>query len=173
MGSKAHPSVSFLLGAIRFTQPYNSKKWVWGGKRWVQVKNPPMSILKPSDKIDEQIREVHMTMEKFSESEDFYRLLFKNSDNAIFVLPVLPDGMLGKFIEVNEMHAKARLYEEDLLALSLADIDAPDMAERRRSALKELLANKHVIFETIVIAKDGRRIHIEVNANYLSTKASL
>lgn len=112
-----------------------------------------------------------MTMKKFSESEDFYRLLFKNSDDAIFVLPVLSDGTLGKFIEVNEIACKRLGYtSEELLALSPEDIDAPDMAERRHSALKELLANKHVIFETILIAKDGRRIHMEINANYFEYK---
>ncbi|HJW86635.1 MAG TPA: PAS domain S-box protein, partial [Candidatus Brocadiaceae bacterium] len=132
----------------------------------------------PADELGEvmRIRNIMLASLKQNEnavreSEERYRLLFNSGDDAIFVAQVTADGMPGKFIEINEIACKRLGYTKDeLLTMSPADIDAPDMAAQRISALKDLPLKKNIIFEMAHIAKDGKRIPVEINVAYIEYK---
>ena len=94
-----------------------------------------------------------------------YQTLFENVNDAIFVTGISPDGMPARFKQVNDVACHQLGYSrEELLQLSPADIDAPGLLSQRASVMARLATGEPVLFETLQVAKDGRRIRVEINA---------
>ena len=79
----------------------------------------------------------------------------------------------GGFFEVNDV-ACARLgyTREELLRLSPADIDEGSSAEgstapELQAALRALREHGSILFQQVHVAKDGRRIPVEINSHLL------
>ena len=103
--------------------------------------------------------------EALEESLARYRLLFHSSNDAIFVHPPISGGRDGTFIELNDKACEFLGYSmEELLQLSLLDLGDPELQVQFTAIQEELAAEKPVLFETGLVAKDGRRIPVEINA---------
>jgi PAS domain S-box-containing protein/putative nucleotidyltransferase with HDIG domain len=103
--------------------------------------------------------------EALGESEERYRLLFHNSNDAVFVHPPVTGGRIGTFVEVNDKACQTLGYtREELLRLSPLDLGDPELRDRFTAIREELAAAKQVLFETVQVAKDGSRIPVEINA---------
>ncbi|MFA5265903.1 MAG: PAS domain S-box protein, partial [Opitutaceae bacterium] len=100
------------------------------------------------------------------ESEEWFRLLFKCGNDAIFVFRLGPNLLNERYIEVNDM-ACARLgyTREELLQLTLGQINAVENLESIKEYLRILQVGRHVTFETVHLTKDKRRISVEANVN--------
>ncbi len=93
----------------------------------------------------------------------------------------MPDGHLGRFLEVNDTTCKLLHYNrEEILQMSVKDAMnafAIDEMERLRFDLeKNIQEQKPVTFETLFVGKDGIKIPVEVNqitSNYKGQKATL
>lgn len=102
------------------------------------------------------------------ESEELFRTLFNGITDAIFVLPVASDGVPGQFVVVNNVACEWLGYtHQEMLAMSPLDIDAPDTGIDIVPIVKRIAAGESVTFEQILVAKDGRRISVELKANPL------
>lgn len=102
------------------------------------------------------------------EEEGHYRTLFAAVTDAIFVHELGEDGLPGRFLEVNDVACERLGYSrEELLTLSPLDIDAPDTGIDPRPIGRKVLAGERVTFEQIHVAKDGRRIAVEISAQGL------
>lgn len=99
------------------------------------------------------------------QSEDRYRMLFNSGQNAMYVHEPAPaGGRAGKFIEVNQIACQLLGYtREELLQMTPDDIAGPGNAVE--SIRAKLLAEKHALWEGAHIAKDGRRIPVEIHAH--------
>jgi PAS domain S-box-containing protein len=96
-------------------------------------------------------------------SEDRYRLLLQNANDAVYVHAVTPDAP-GRFFDVNDKACGMLGYtREELLTMDIPRIDVPEQAERTPAILKKLFAESRAVFETEHVAKDGRRIPVEVS----------
>jgi diguanylate cyclase (GGDEF)-like protein/PAS domain S-box-containing protein len=97
--------------------------------------------------------------------EEHYRTLFTAIADAVVVHEVREDGPPGCFLEVNSV-ACARLgYSRDeLLQMTPLDIDAPDSGVDVSSIGLRVLAGETVTFEQVHVAKDGRRIPVEIRS---------
>jgi PAS domain S-box-containing protein len=96
------------------------------------------------------------------DTEERYRILFNQGDDAIFVQKA---GGPGRFVEVNDVACRRYGYTRDeLLRMSPREIDAPEMAERIPLAMERLMRDGQALFETLHLTKDGRRIPVEINA---------
>ena len=94
------------------------------------------------------------------ESEEKYRTIFDNAGDAIAI-----HDLEGNFIEVNEIICRRLGYSrEELLKVKVSDTDDPDHARYVGERIRDLTKKGHIIFETIHITRDGRRIPTEVNA---------
>ncbi len=103
--------------------------------------------------------------EALRESEERYRLLFNSGDEARFVYPI-QDNKPGKFVEVNEVACKRLGYSrEELLNLSYLDLNSPEMLGKVAAVQQEFLTKGYMLLEMVHLAKDGRRIPVEVNAH--------
>lgn len=97
------------------------------------------------------------------QSEERYRLLFNGITEAVYVHEAIPENP-GKFLAVNNSACRMLGYTRDeFLQMEVKDIDTPEQSEKIPAILEKLFRDGHAIFETCHVAKDGRRIPVEIN----------
>jgi len=97
-------------------------------------------------------------------SEERYRLLFHSSNDAVFVHPPVTGDTPARFIEVNAQACQSLGYtREELLQLSPLELGEAGTESEFIAIREKLAAEKQVLFETVHVAKDGRRIPVEIN----------
>jgi len=98
------------------------------------------------------------------EGEARYRLLFNSSNDAVFVLRVDPDGLPGQFIEVNDVACRRLGYSRDeLLGMRPGDIHTEETSAAVPAIMRRLQAEGRAVWEGVLLAKDGRRIPVEIS----------
>jgi PAS domain S-box-containing protein len=103
---------------------------------------------------------------KLNASEGRYRQLFDNVNDAIFIHPIASAEIPPNFMEVNAKATGLLGYNRnELLQLSLADLVPPEISQELDAMLKKLMVDQHTLSETVLVAKDGRQIPVEINAH--------
>jgi PAS domain S-box-containing protein len=115
--------------------------------------------------VNQDITERKLAEEEIRRSEEHYRQLYDAIMDAVVVHEVGSDGVPGRFLEVNEV-ACARLgyTRQEFLQMTPHDIDAPETGADIKAVSRKVLAGEVATFEQIHVAKDGRRIPVEINA---------
>ena len=112
-----------------------------------------------------------VTERKFMEgvlrdSEEKYRTIFNSVSDAVFVHQLSPGGDKSRFIAVNEIACGRMGYNrEEMLKLGLFDITEPEKVPLVKKALRRLIKEGKLTGEAVHVAKDGRKIPVEVNAS--------
>jgi PAS domain S-box-containing protein len=108
-----------------------------------------------------------LVQEALRERERLFRTLFNNVKDGIFVHPILPDNQPGPFIQVNDAACAMLGYSrEELSEMTPWELDDPDSSsDYIPEAMQQLQAKGSAVFEAIQVAKGGRKVLIEVNAN--------
>jgi PAS domain S-box-containing protein len=108
-------------------------------------------------------------------SEERYRLLFNSSYDAVFVAEGPGEnGLPGRIIEVNEVACQRLGYgREELVQKNLPDIEAPEFLPSLPGIMEKLKESRHCLWETVHVAKDGRRIPVEVSADVFDLNGKL
>jgi PAS domain S-box-containing protein len=110
--------------------------------------------------------ERRLMLEGLRESEEKFRTLFNNAADMITVHGIRPDGSPGTFAEVNDVACRRLRYtREELLHMGPEDIIDPAMKGVIRASSKKLQADGNALFEIVHIAKDGRRIPVEIRTH--------
>jgi len=105
-------------------------------------------------------------------SEERYRLLMDNANDAVYVASLEADGP-GPLIDVNKRGCALLGYSrEELLALDKAALDERMPYRRAGDLARELLAQGHLVFESEHLAADGSRLPVEVSANLFELQDS-
>jgi PAS domain S-box-containing protein len=140
-----------------------------GGTRW--VRDHKTSIFNNDKKFDGvegivfDITIEAQTKSALEESEQRYRLLLQNANDAIYIHAINPEGP-GQFLEVNDKACHLLGYTRaELLKMKISDIAIPEQKKNMPSIIKELFKSGHSIFFTEDLTKDGRRVPVEVSAN--------
>jgi PAS domain S-box-containing protein len=116
------------------------------------------------------ITERKQAEEALKESEERFRLLFHGMRDAIYVHEVSPEQP-GRFIAVNESACRMLGYtEKELLRMDVKDIDIPEQAGHIPAIHERLFREGHALFETVHIAKDGRKIPVEINVRLFTLR---
>jgi PAS domain S-box-containing protein len=111
-------------------------------------------------------RAIQQANEAVLKAERQYRLMFNSVSDAIFVHKFAEDGAPGHFIEVNDNACRYLGYtREELLQMEPSQIDSPEEHAEIPVRAKKILADGHLIWEGSHVAKDGRRIPVEVNTH--------
>ena len=101
------------------------------------------------------------------ESEERYRMLLDNANDAVLVYQPTAEGTPGTFIEANDVACQRLGYtREELLNLSPRDISVAEKYGDVPAFFKKILAEKHVVWEWVNVAKDGKKIPVE-NSSHL------
>jgi PAS domain S-box-containing protein len=103
------------------------------------------------------------------ETEGRYHQFFNNVNDAIFVRPLKNREIWGKFSDVNAVGCQLFGYSKaELLQMTPADLTDPNYLPDSTSQLTRLTQEKHAMFETVAVAKDGRRISVELNCHLVT-----
>jgi PAS domain S-box-containing protein len=101
------------------------------------------------------------------ESEERFKLLFNSGTDAIFVQELI-NGKAGNLIEVNEIACQRLGYtREELLQMSLSQVEFLEDSDVESSLKKNLLANKHFLYEAVHVTKSSKEICVENNAHLI------
>ncbi|MGA1874502.1 MAG: response regulator [bacterium] len=153
------------LGADAFlTKPIDGAELVAQVKVMLRIKKAEDSLRREKIFLEETVQE---RTRQLSEKEERYRLLFNKANDAVFVHHFTPSGRPGPFIEVNDVVCQKLGYtREELWRMSPLDIiDIRLQGNERDSTMERLFTEKHVMFETILIAQNGRKLPVEVNTH--------
>jgi PAS domain S-box-containing protein len=103
------------------------------------------------------------TEQALREREYHYRTLFDNAGDAIFI-----HNLTGRFLDVNRVACECLGYtREELLQMTPADINAPEMADQIPTRIAKLRHEEHIVFETICLRRDGSPIPFELNSRLI------
>lgn len=108
----------------------------------------------------------HKKMElEIQESEEKFREVFNNANDAIFLNPLKIGGKPGKFIEVNDVACQRLGYSrEELLEMGLEDIASKEDLHLTES-IKLIASEGTATFESIQLAKDCTPIPVEISSH--------
>ncbi len=104
--------------------------------------------------------------EELEISEEEFRMLFENANDAIFLHEIYDDNNLGKFIKVNEKACQMFGYNnEELLKMTPYDLNEPTHLNKTLKVPKTLREKGDLTFETVDIKKNGEKIDVEASSH--------
>jgi PAS domain S-box-containing protein len=102
------------------------------------------------------------------ESEERLRVLYAGITDAVLVSRVGTDGWPGLIVEANDAASRLLGYSRaELLTKSITDISIPVPGPDPRNTATLLQSRSDVLFELVLMAKDGRHLFVEVHAGSL------
>jgi len=109
-------------------------------------------------------------MEKaLRDSEEKFRLLFNSGKDYLAVHLTGKDGQPGRFIQVNDAACEILGYtREEMLKLTHHDVDSAKSSGHMPALIEKLIKNKHILYETEIVTKNGDKIPMEVSLNLFS-----
>nr|WP_320132283.1 ATP-binding protein [uncultured Holophaga sp.] len=108
------------------------------------------------------------------ESEQRFRALFDGSSEAVFMRELSPHTMQTPLLEVNETACRMLGYSrEELLAKSPYDLITEEDWPEIDAMKGRLERGEPVLLGTTYLARDGRRIPVEVSANSYAVEGRL
>jgi len=109
---------------------------------------------------------VQQANKSLASAERQYRGIFNGVSDAVFVSTLPEDGTPGRFIQANDQACRCLGYSRDeLLQMGPLDVTAPEARPAVRAVRERAVADGQILFETVNVTKDGRRIPVEINAH--------
>ncbi len=100
------------------------------------------------------------------ESEELFRTLLNNANDAIFLHGMNPDGSPGQYVMVNDIACTRLQYtREELLALSPVDIVSPSHIGNIPAISRTIRLRGHATFDAIHRRKDGTEFPVEISTH--------
>ncbi len=99
------------------------------------------------------------------EIDEAHELFFENAMDGIALYYLAADGLPDKFFRVNAVLCRMLGYsKEELYRLGPMDIQQDDGAAVLADEKSKISSEKHSLFQKVLLAKDGKRIPVEINA---------
>lgn len=125
-----------------------------------------IQLLQISSEIISTAFERRQADEMLRKSEEQYRLLFDKNNDQIFLHKIDDELKPTRFINVNERACEKLGYsKEELLQLTVYDIDAKEEQQKIQNNSRILLERKSHLFETIHVTRNGELCPVEINAH--------
>lgn len=113
----------------------------------------------------------HAAEEAVRESEEKFRQLFHNANDAIYLWRLEPAGVVGPCLEVNDVACRMLGYRrEELLGKRPPDINAEESLPNIPKVTATLVEKGHTTFEMMHRTKTGKKIPVEISAHIFTFK---
>ncbi len=113
-------------------------------------------------KLQEEIAALQKQLRAVQEREERYRQYFALSNDMMFVHSPVTE----KIVECNDTTVRILGYSrEELFRMSPQDLVDPSLLHRSKELRRQILADDHILFETVFITRKGKKIPVEVNAH--------
>src|SRR5207253_9228909 len=129
-----------------------------------RVEERTAELAQANETLRSDIAERKRIEEVLRKSEESYRDLFDNAQDAIYV-----HDLNGRYISINRAAEKLAGYSRDeVVGKNFADFMAPEYVERIRENLNTKLDGKRLTnYEIEVRAKDGQSVPVEVSTRLI------
>lgn len=98
-------------------------------------------------------------------SERLFRQLFESANDAMFLVRFAEPGKPGRFVDVNDVACHLLGFSrEELLTRTTRDLDSLEEGKSFSDIAARLQSAKRIVFERVIVAKDGRRVPVEISA---------
>ena len=149
---------------------FERENTLWNGRRaWFEFSNSFLTLPdgnKITLSIVKEISERKKSEIELRESEQKFKMLFNNINDAVFVTQLSKDKSYGDFIEVNEVACRRLGYtKEEFLMLSPSAIVWQKCIDDFNLFNERLLKEEHVIYDLVHRAKDKKLIPVEINSH--------
>jgi PAS domain S-box-containing protein len=149
---------------------FERENTLWNGRRaWFEFSNSFLTLPdgnKITLSIVKEISKRKKSEIELRESEQKFKMLFNNINDAVFVTQLSKDKSYGDFIEVNEVACRRLGYtKEEFLMLSPSAIVWQKCIDDFNLFNDRLLKEEHVIYDLVHRAKDKKLIPVEVNSH--------
>lgn len=115
--------------------------------------------------VTRDITDIKQSIQKIKIQQEYLSSIIDTTKDGFWIL-----DNSGKFIDVNQSFCKMIGYaKEEILKLSIKDIDAVEDQETTRKRIQRIKEYGHEIFETKHFKKDKSLIDIEVSSSYLES----
>ncbi len=159
-----------------FFQPMDIEIVRPGGEhRFIQMTTFPIETSKGAlvGSVIHDETERRQMLAEITEREERFRALFNNSADMITLHGFGPDGLPSQFIEVNEIATRRLGYtREELLRMSPKDLIDPSCLQTMQENAGKVRATGSAVFDLLHVAKDGRRIPVEIRSSFIEYKGS-
>jgi PAS domain S-box-containing protein len=146
-----YETVHYRKDKSTFPVEVSAKGAIIGGKRFI------VSIIR-------DITERKKTEKAIKESEEKFRTLFNNANDAIFVYEINNNFRNEKFVEVNDVACAYLGYtREELLNMSFQDISGEQTKDKIEAKIEMLQKYGRGIYETFHRTNHNKIIPVEVN----------
>jgi PAS domain S-box-containing protein len=113
-----------------------------------------------------QYEELSWSERHIRESEEKYRTLFNNTSDEVYIHEMLPDGMPGKFLEVNDsMCSRLGYTREELLTMTVHDIVSEEHRKKMAGIGQQVSKTGVCTFYGEHRKKDGSLFPVEINVH--------
>jgi len=151
---------------------FERENTLWNGRRaWFEFSNSFLTLPdgeKITLSIVKEISKRKKSEIELRESEQKFKMLFNNINDAVFVTQLSKEKSYGDFIEVNEIACKRLGYsKEEFLKLSPSAIISQKSIDDFNSFNDRLLKEGHVIYDIVHRAKDKKLIPVEINSHLI------
>ncbi|NYB53092.1 MAG: PAS domain S-box protein [Methanobacteriaceae archaeon] len=108
---------------------------------------------------------------KLEESEEKFREVFHNANDAIFLHTINNDGTPGNFTEVNDVACQRLGYNRDeLLSMSPSDIHSLETRQKLSQLMEKILSRNTATFEAVQVTRDGKQIPVEISSHLFNLR---
>jgi PAS domain S-box-containing protein len=106
---------------------------------------------------------------EIEKSESWYRQLFANTNDAVFVRRFGSTGQNTPFLAVNDIACRRLGYTRgELLKLTPADIDDAEQRTIHPGAMRRVRADRQHAWDGVHVASDGRKLPVHINSRLAS-----
>jgi PAS domain S-box-containing protein len=103
------------------------------------------------------------------ESEQKFREIFDNANDAIEIIELLDSGLPGRYLDLNNVACRMVLYsKEELLQLSPLKISTEHFSRPFDEIIREIQTTGHATFESEHRRKDGIIVPVEINSHKIT-----
>jgi len=116
-------------------------------------------------------RENRRMQQELAEREELFRMIFNNSNDAVYMSGLQENGLPGCFIEVNPLACSRLGYSrEEYLTMTPIDLMDNELSVNIHHVMNKLREKGSYTFETVQAAKDGKRVPVEISSSLFQFK---